>query len=77
MRPEGLNVNGTLFGGSLLRWVDEEATICAAPQFGKGRVVTKPRCGLRRACGRRRARAGFIRAAEALMTICWGELDAG
>lgn len=25
VKPEDLNPNGTLFGGSLLRWIDEEA----------------------------------------------------
>jgi hypothetical protein len=24
VKPEDLNPNGTLFGGSLLRWIDEE-----------------------------------------------------
>ncbi|MFZ3453094.1 acyl-CoA thioesterase [Arthrobacter sp. 7Tela_A1] len=41
VRPEDLNANGTLFGGSLLRWIDEEATIYAILQMGNGRVVTK------------------------------------
>lgn len=41
VRPEDLNANGTLFGGSLLRWIDEEATIYAILQLGNGRVVTK------------------------------------
>lgn len=27
VRPEDLNANGTLFGGSLLKWIDEEAAI--------------------------------------------------
>lgn len=34
VKPEDLNANGTLFGGSLLRWVDEEAAICAGVQLG-------------------------------------------
>ena len=29
VKPEDLNPNGTLFGGSLLRWIDEEAAIYA------------------------------------------------
>ena len=29
VKPEDLNANGTLFGGSLLRWIDEEAAIYA------------------------------------------------
>ena len=41
MRPEDLNANGTLFGGSLLKWIDEEATIYAIVQMGNRRVVTK------------------------------------
>ncbi|WP_423924274.1 acyl-CoA thioesterase [Frigoribacterium sp. 2-23] len=41
VRPEDLNANGTLFGGSLLRWIDEEAAIYAILQLGNGRVVTK------------------------------------
>ncbi len=41
IRPEDLNANGTLFGGSLLKWIDEEATIYAIMQLGNPRVVTK------------------------------------
>ncbi|GGL93265.1 acyl-CoA thioesterase [Nakamurella endophytica] len=41
VRPEDLNPNGTLFGGSLLRWIDEEAAIYAILQLGNDRVVTK------------------------------------
>lgn len=41
VRPEDLNANGTLFGGSLLRWIDEEATIYTIVQLGNNRVVTK------------------------------------
>lgn len=41
VRPEDLNANGTLFGGSLLKWIDEEATIVAIVQMGNRRVVTK------------------------------------
>ncbi|HEY5821211.1 MAG TPA: hotdog domain-containing protein [Propionibacteriaceae bacterium] len=41
VRPEDLNANGTLFGGSLLKWIDEEATIYTILQLGNGRVVTK------------------------------------
>lgn len=41
VRPEDLNANGTLFGGSLLRWIDEEAAIYAIVQLGNGRAVTK------------------------------------
>ena len=41
VRPEDLNANGTLFGGSLLRWIDEEAAIYAMIQLGNTRAVTK------------------------------------
>jgi acyl-CoA hydrolase len=30
-----------LFGGSLLKWIDEEAAIYAILQLGNGRAVTK------------------------------------
>ncbi|WGD37390.1 hotdog domain-containing protein [Lysinibacter sp. HNR] len=41
VKPEDLNAHGTLFGGSLLRWIDEEAAICAIFQLGNDRLVTK------------------------------------
>jgi len=41
IKPEDLNPNGTLFGGSLLRWLDEEAAIYSIVQLGNPRVVTK------------------------------------
>ncbi len=41
VKPEDLNPNGTLFGGSLLKWVDEEAAIYAICQLDNKRVVTK------------------------------------
>ena len=41
VKPEDLNPNGTLFGGSLLRWIDEEAAIYAICQLANERVVTK------------------------------------
>ncbi|MEW2012513.1 MULTISPECIES: acyl-CoA thioesterase [Microbacterium] len=41
VRPEDLNAHGTLFGGSLLRWIDEEAAIYAILQVGNHRAVTK------------------------------------
>lgn len=40
-KPEDLNANHTLFGGSLLRWIDEEAAIYAIIQLGNERTVTK------------------------------------
>nr|WP_208379865.1 hotdog domain-containing protein [Microbacterium endophyticum] len=36
-----MNANGSLFGGSLLKWIDEEAAIYAILQLGNYRVVTK------------------------------------
>jgi len=41
IKPEDLNPNGTLFGGSLLRWIDEEAAIYAIIQLENKRIVTK------------------------------------
>ncbi|MGK6352138.1 acyl-CoA thioesterase [Parapedobacter sp. DT-150] len=41
VKPEDLNPNGTLFGGTLLRWIDEEAVIYAIVQLGNPHVVTK------------------------------------
>ncbi|SFT82391.1 acyl-CoA thioesterase [Paraburkholderia aspalathi] len=41
VKPEDLNPNGTLFGGSLLRWIDEEAAIYAICQLANERIVTK------------------------------------
>lgn len=41
IKPEDLNPNGTLFGGSLLAWLDEEAAIFAIVQLDNQYVVTK------------------------------------
>jgi acyl-CoA thioesterase YciA len=41
VKPEDLNARGTLFGGSLLRWIDEEAGIYSVLQLGTQSVVTK------------------------------------
>lgn len=41
VKPEDLNPNGTLFGGSLLKWIDEEAAIYAIIQLDSQKVVTK------------------------------------
>lgn len=41
IKPEDLNPNNTLFGGSLLRWIDEEAAIYSIVQLDNPRVVTK------------------------------------
>jgi acyl-CoA hydrolase len=41
VRPEDLNPNGTLFGGRVLAWVDEEAAIYSIIQLENKKVVTK------------------------------------
>ncbi len=41
VKPEDLNPNGSLFGGSLLKWIDEEAAIYAIIQLETQRCVTK------------------------------------
>ena len=41
IKPEDLNPNGTLFGGRLLEWIDEEAALYAIIQLENRRVVTK------------------------------------
>lgn len=41
IKPEDLNPNGSLFGGKLLSWIDEEAVIYAIVQLGNPFVVTK------------------------------------
>jgi acyl-CoA hydrolase len=41
IKPEDLNPNGTLFGGRLLEWIDEEAAMYGVIQFENQRVVTK------------------------------------
>lgn len=41
VKPQDLNPNGTLFGGAVLSWIDEEAAIYVLCQLGKGRIVTK------------------------------------
>jgi len=41
IKPEDLNAHGTLFGGSVLSWVDEEAAIYVICQLGKGNIATK------------------------------------
>lgn len=40
VRPEHLNHHGNLFGGALLRWVDEFAWITASLDFPHCRLVT-------------------------------------
>jgi len=41
IKPQDLNAHGTLFGGSVLSWIDEEAAIFVSCQLGKGNIVTK------------------------------------
>ncbi|ASO07700.1 acyl-CoA hydrolase [Arenibacter algicola] len=41
VKPEDLNANGTLFGGKLLAWIDEEAALYSIIQLENKRVVTK------------------------------------
>ncbi len=41
VKPEDLNPNGTLFGGRLLAWIDEELGIYAIIQLEIPRTVTK------------------------------------
>jgi acyl-CoA hydrolase len=41
VRPEHLNHLGTLFGGQLLKWVDEAAWLAAAREFPHLRLVTR------------------------------------
>ncbi|WP_452230203.1 MULTISPECIES: acyl-CoA thioesterase [unclassified Lacinutrix] len=41
IKPEDLNPNGTLFGGRLLEWIDEEAALYAVVQLENQQVVTK------------------------------------
>lgn len=41
IKPSDLNPRGTLFGGQLLNWIDEEASIFAICQLGSPNVVTK------------------------------------
>lgn len=40
IKPEDLNPNGTLFGGRLLEWIDEEAALYAIIQLENQKVVT-------------------------------------
>lgn len=41
VKPEDLNANGTLFGGRLLAWIDEEAALYTIVQLENSKVVTK------------------------------------
>ena len=41
VKPQDLNPNGTLFGGQLLAWIDEELALYSIVQLENPRVVTK------------------------------------
>lgn len=41
IKPDSLNGNDTLFGGALLRWIDEEAFIYSTTKLRSRKVVTK------------------------------------
>jgi acyl-CoA thioesterase YciA len=41
VKPEDLNPNGTLFGGKLLAWIDEELALYAIIQLENAKIVTK------------------------------------
>ncbi len=41
IKPSDLNANNTLFGGILLKWIDEEAGIYAMTKLNSTTVVTK------------------------------------
>ena len=41
IKPSDLNARGTLFGGQVLKWIDEEAAIFSICQLGSSNIVTK------------------------------------
>ena len=41
IKPGDLNARGTLFGGQVLKWIDEEASIFTICQLGERSIVTK------------------------------------
>lgn len=41
IKPGDLNANNTLFGGMLLKWIDEESGIYAMTKLNTNKVVTK------------------------------------
>ncbi|APG59614.1 acyl-CoA thioesterase [Christiangramia salexigens] len=41
IKPEDLNPNGTLFGGKLLAWIDEECALYSIVQLENQKTVTK------------------------------------
>lgn len=41
VKPGDLNQHGSLFGGRLLEWIDEDSAIIAMAQLGTKRIVTR------------------------------------
>jgi acyl-CoA thioesterase YciA len=41
VKPDDLNPNGSLFGGKLLAWIDEELALYSIIQLENPRIVTK------------------------------------
>lgn len=41
IKYEDLNARGTLFGGQVLKWIDEEASVFTICQLGQRSIVTK------------------------------------
>ena len=41
IKPGDLNARGTVFGGQVLKWIDEEAAIFCICQLGERNIVTK------------------------------------
>ena len=41
IKPENLNANDTLFGGDVLRWIDEESAVYAMSLLNSKHIVTK------------------------------------
>jgi acyl-CoA hydrolase len=41
VKPEDLNPNGSLFGGKLLAWIDEELALYSIIQLENSKIVTK------------------------------------
>ncbi|TRO66548.1 acyl-CoA thioesterase [Christiangramia sabulilitoris] len=41
IKPQDLNPNGTLFGGRLLEWIDEECALYSIVQIENPKTVTK------------------------------------
>lgn len=46
VKTQDLNGHGTLFGGTVLVWIDEEAAIYVGCQLGKADLVTKFMSGI-------------------------------